>query len=123
MELGQLGNMHELLIPVLDVDGLLLALLPADEDSGQLADDGDDLTGLVGGVVLQVGRPGRGQAEAGLQHPEAEKETGGRNQTWRCPGQVVLQQGDLDQILNTTELVTSRTVQRSDRLTLARVCC
>ena len=112
MELGQLGNPHKLLVLVLGVDRLLLALLPPGESGGQLADHGDDLAGLVGGVVLQVGAPGGGQTEAGVQQSEAEEQPGTGQQGGRGPGQVVLQQGQLDEVLRRAE---SATVRERDR--------
>ena len=110
MELGQLGNPHKLLVLVLGVDRLLPALLPPHDSRGQLADHGDDLGGLVGGVVLEVGGPGRGQSEVGVQHPEAEEEAGTGQERGRRPGEVVLQQGELDEVLNRSELVRSAAV-------------
>ena len=90
------------------MDGLLPALLPPDDHGGQLADDGDDLGGLVGGVVLQVGAPGGGQAEAGVQQSEAEEQPGTGQQGGRSPGQVVLQQGQLYEVLRGAESATVR---------------
>ena len=103
MQFGQLGDSHELLVLVLGVDGLLPALLPLDHGGGQLADHGDDLSGLVGGVVLETGGPGGGQAEAGVQHSQAEEEAGTGQERRRDPGEVVLQQRQLDQVLNRSE--------------------
>ena len=102
MELGELGHSHELPAGVLGVHRLLLALLPPGQSPGQLADHGDDLTGLVGGVELEVGRPGGSQGEARLQQAEAEEEAGAGQERRRSPGEVVLQEGDLNEILNTT---------------------
>ena len=94
------------------MDGLLLALLPPDDHGGQLADDGDDLGGLVGGVVLQVGAPGGGQTEARVQQSQAEEQPGTGQQGGRGPGQVVLQQGQLYEVLRRAE---SAIVRERDR--------
>ena len=74
------------------MDRLLLAVLPPSENRGQLADHGDDLAGLVGGVVLEAGGPGGGEGQARLQQPEAEEEaSAGQERGWD-PGEVILQQ-------------------------------
>ena len=109
MELGELGHSHELPAGVLGVNRLLLALLPPGQSRGQLADHGDDLAGLVGGVELEVGRPGGGHRQARLQQAEAEEEAGAGNERRRRPGEVVLQEGDLNEILNITQLVSYTT--------------
>ena len=95
----QLRHSHELLVLELGVDRLQLALLSLGEDPGQLADHGDDVPGVVGGVVLEVGGPGGGQGEGGVQQAEAEEECGAGEEGGRDVDHLVLQQRDLYQVL------------------------
>ena len=81
------------------MDCLQLALPPLGKDPGQLADHGDDLLGVVGGVVLEVGGPRGGQGEAGVQQAEAQEEGSTGEERGRDVDHVVLQEGDLDQVL------------------------
>ena len=49
--------------------------------------------------MLKVGGPSGGQSEAGVQHSQAEEQGGAGHQRGRDVDQLVLQQGDLDQVL------------------------
>ena len=62
-------DIHELPGLVLSVDSLELALLSPGYSEGELADHGENLLSIVGGVVLQSRGPRVGQGSIGLQQP------------------------------------------------------
>ena len=81
------------------MDSPQLGLAPPDEDSGEAGDDGEDILGPVGGVVLESGGPHRGEAGPGLLEHQAQVESSTRQEGGRDVGQGVLGQRHLHQVL------------------------
>ena len=71
------GDLHELLMGVLRVDGGQLGVGCADQDDGELLDDGLELSEAVLSVVLQGGVPHVAQLALSVQGPHGQSQGGG----------------------------------------------
>ena len=90
------------------MDGPQLGLASPSEDSSEAGDDREDILSPVCRIVLERWRPDSGQTgETGpwLLEQQAQVESGAGQERGRSPGEVILQQGELDEVLNSSELV------------------
>ena len=72
VEQGDPGDLHELLVAELGVDGAQLGGGGEEEHLGQGSDHGAELLRLVLGVVDEGGRPEGGEADGGFDKPHGE---------------------------------------------------